>query len=270
MSDLSVTNHTDNWYSGVGHVFGGLRDATTGLPKGMFDFGNCPKVEVALNIERRKHKDSRGANRLTDKTQTVTKGGSISITLEDIKAKAVGLYLSANKVASGSGSYATSAYDTCVDSGLIVGSIWRLRKPNVSSLVVKDSAGSPATLVLDTDYRIVDADHGLIEILSLGSYTQPFKAQYVYAATDVVPAFNADDNLEFHIYCALLNTEPTTDQKLGFSVYRVVFDPVSVMSLINAEQGSFELKGEILRDPVLTADAAYGDFCRWEYIDANV
>lgn len=270
MPDLSITNFTDNFYSGAGHLFMATKDATTSLPKGMFDVGNSPKIEVALNIERRKHKDSRGANRLVDKIQTVTKGGEFRATLEDIARKNMGVYLSGNQQTLASGSYASSDFDICVDSALAVGSIWKLRKPNVSSLVIKDSAGSPATLDLNTHYRIVDADHGLVEILSLGSFTQPFKAQYTYAATQAVTALSADDNTEYYIYVALLNTEPQTDQKLGFDVYRVVFDPAQVLSLINSEQGSFEIKGEILRDPVLTASADYGDFCRWVYVDANV
>lgn len=269
-ADISVTNFTDNWYSGTGNVFLGLRDSTTGLPKGMFPLGECPKVEVAFSLERRKHTSSRSANRTIDKIQTKTKSGEFRVTIEDIARKNLGLALSGDPVTIAAGSYATSNYDTCPDSALVVGSVWRLRQHNVSTLVIKDSAGSPAILVLNTDYRIVDAAHGLVEILSLGSYTQPFKAQYSYAQTIVVPAFNADDNREFFIYVALINTEPTTDQRVGFECYRTVFDAAGVMALINADQGSFDLKGELLRDPVLYANANYGEFCRWIYADANV
>lgn len=267
---LIITNQTDNWYSGAGNVLLGEKNSTNSLPKSMFDLGNLPKVEVALNVERRKHKDSRGANRLVDKIQTVTKGGEIRLTLEDIGIKNFGLYLSATSQTIAASSFTTGSPDICPDSAMAVNGIWKLRKPNVSSLVIKDSAGSPATLVLDTDYRIVDADHGLVQILSLGSYVQPFKAAYSYAQTIVVPAFSADDNKEWYLYCATENTEPTTDQKIGFHVYRVVFDPTQLLSLINADQGSFDLRGEILRDPILYADAQYGEFCRWDYVDANV
>lgn len=267
---LIITNQTDNWYSGAGNVLLGEKNSTNSLPKSMFDLGNLPKVEVALNIERRKHKDSRGANRLIDKVQTVTKGGELRLTLEDTAVKNFGLYLSATQQTIAAGSFTTGSPDICPDSAMAVNGIWKLRQPNVSSLVIKDSAGSPATLTLDTDYRIVDADHGLVQILSLGSYVQPFKAAYSYAQTIVVPAFSADDNKEWYVYCAIENTEPTTDQKIGFHVYRVVFDPTQLISLINADQGSFDLRGEILRDPILYANAQYGEFCRWDYVDANV
>jgi len=270
MPDISITNFADNWFSGAGQVFAGLRDAVTGLPKGMFPFGNCPKVEVAMNIERRKHKDSRTANRTQDKVQTVTKGGEFRVTLEDIARKNVGLYLSGNQVTIAASSYSSGSPDISNDSALAVGSIWKLRKPNVSSLVIKDSTGSPVTLTLGTHYRIASAKDGLVEILSLASLTQPLKAEYSYAQTIVVTGLSADDNLEYYIYCAVTNTEPTTDQSLGFHCYRVVFNPAQVMSLINSDQGSFELVGEILRDPVLASDTQFGEFCRWDFLDANV
>src|SRR5436190_18252137 len=115
---MSITNFADNWYSGAGDVFIGLKNTTNGLAKSMFSLGNLPKVEVKLNIERRKHKDSRGANRLIDKVQTQTKGGEINLTLEDIARKIMGVYLSGNEVSIGSGSYATSSYDVCPDSAM--------------------------------------------------------------------------------------------------------------------------------------------------------
>ena len=269
-SDLSITNFADNWYSGTGLVMAGLRDSTTGQPKGMFPFGECPKVEVALNIERRQHFSSRSANRVMDKVQTKTKGGKFRVTVEDVAKKNVGLFLSADAVIIGASSYSSGSPDICADSALAVGSIWKLRKGNVSSLVIKDSTGSPVTLTLGTHYRIVDAAHGLVEILSLASLTQPFKAEYSYAATTVVTAFSADDNREYYIYVALINTEPTTDQRIGFHCYRVVFSPASVLALINSDQGSFDLEGDILRDPVLASDTNYGEFCRWDFVDANV
>lgn len=269
-ADISVTNFVDNWFSAVGNVFLGLRDSTTGLPKGMFPLGECPKVEVAFNIERRKHTSSRSQNRTIDKIQTKTKGGEFRATLEDIARNNMKLLLSGDPVTIAASSYSSGSPDISVDSALVVGSIWKLRKGNISALVIKDSAGTPATLTLDTHYRIVDAAHGLIEILSLGALTQPFKAEYSYAQTIVVPAFNADDNREWYVYVALINTEPTTDQRIGFDCYRVVFDPAGLLALINSDQGSFDIKGEVLRDPVLYSNTQYGEFCRWVYADANV
>lgn len=258
----------DNYYSGQGDVLIAKRDSS-GNPGSFFMVGNAPKFELAQNVERRKHQESRSGNRLTDKVQSTTKGGRINLTLEDIRKDNVALLLGGSKVAGGSGSYSSGSPDT-FPSGLAVGSIVKLAKPNASSIVVKDSAGTPATLTLNTHYRVLDADFGLVEILSLGSFTQPFKAEYSYAATDFVTALTANDDDEYFVYGAMLNTEGTpADQKVGVSVYRVVFDPAALLALINNEQGSFDISGEVLRDNSRAADANFGGFARFEYVDAN-
>lgn len=50
--------------------------------------------------------------------------------------------------------------------------------PDASTIVIKDSDGTPATLTLDTDYEFVAKNGSMIRILSLGSYTQPFTIDY--------------------------------------------------------------------------------------------
>jgi hypothetical protein len=257
-----------NYFSGQGVVLIAKLDSG-GNPGAFFMVGNAPKFELAPSVERRKHQESRTGNRLYDKVQTTTKGGRVNLTLEDIRKDNLALLLGGSKVSLGSGSFTSGSPDT-FPTGLVVGSIVKLAKPNASALIIKDSAGTPATLALGTNYRILDADYGLVEILSLGSLTQPFKAEYSYAATDVVTALTANDDDEYAVYGALLNTEGTpTDQKIGCHVYRVVFDPAALLALINNEQGSFDISGEVLRHATKSADANFGGFARFEYIDAN-
>lgn len=257
----------DNFFSGQGDILLAKRDAA-GNPGSFWMLGNSPKCEVALNVERRKHQESRSGLRIQDKIQTKVKGGQLSFTVEDIRKDNVALFLMGNKVALSSGSYSGSNYDT-FPSGLAVGSIVGLAKPNASSIVVKDSAGTPATLVLNTDYEVLDSGHGLIRILNLGSYVQPFRAQYSYAATDRITGLEAADDAEYYVRIANTNTEAIPDQRIGVHVYRVVFDPTKLLSLINEDQGSFDIQGEILRDAVRALDSNFGGFCAWDYIDAN-
>jgi hypothetical protein len=258
-----------NLYSGQGVILLAKLSTSNGARGSFFRIGNSPKFELSFNVERRKHKESMSGQRLVDKVQSTTKGGRVKMTIEDIRRDNLALLMSGSKVSLGSGSYSGSTYDA-FPSGLVVGSIVQLTHPNASSIVVKDSAGSPATLVPNTDYRVLDADHGLIEILSLGSYTQPFRAQYSYAATDVITGLTANDDDEYELYLAAVNTEGSpTDQAMGVQIYRIVFDPTQLMSLINDEQGTFELEGEVLRHSSKADDSNYGGFCRLLYIDAN-
>ncbi len=258
----------DNHFSGQGDVLIAKRNSA-GNPGAFWLVGNAPKFEVAPTIERRKHKESRSGQRLTDRIQSTTKGGKLNITLEDIRKDNVALLLLGKKVTLGSGSYISGSPDT-FPTGLVAKNVVKLARPNVSSLVIKDSGGSPATLVLGTDYRILDAKHGIVEILQVSGLTQPFKAEYSYAATDVVTAMEAEDDDEYYVYFAGINTEVNPDQRVGMDIYRVVFDPTQLMALINEEQGSFELSGEILRDAERAANANFGGFARLLFIDANL
>jgi hypothetical protein len=260
-------NFKDNYYSFQGGIYLYKRNASGQRTGGWF-IGNAPKASLDLSVDRRTHKESTSGQRLTDKVTTTTKKGRLKMTLEDIQKKNL-LLAFAGTEQSLSGSYSGSNYDTFA-SDLAVGDIVKLDKFNVSTLVIKDSAGTPATLVLDTDYKIHSAKHGLIEILNLGSYQQPFRAQYAYAATTVITGYTAADDEEYYVYCALNNDEPATDQAIGIEIYRNIFDPVAALALINDEQGQLEMEAEVLRDATRADNTQFGGFFRWVYADANL
>jgi hypothetical protein len=256
-----------NYFSGQGDVLIAKR-SSAGVPGAFWLIGNAPRFEVKPTMERREHRESRSGNRLVDKTQTTTKGGTLDLTFEDIRKDNLALLLSGKKVTLASGSYTAGSPDA-FPSGLVVGSIVKLTRPNASSIVIKDSAGTPATLTLGTHYRVLDVKHGLVEILSLGAFVQPFKAEYSYTQTDIVTQFEANDDDEYWVYFAGVNTEGSPDQQIGMDLYRVVFNAAELIALINEEQGSFDISARILRDEVKATDANFGGFARWLYIDAN-
>lgn len=265
---MLLDNLNANFFSGQGQVIVHKRNAA-GIIGGGFLLGNVPKFEVKPTMERREHQESQSGQRLIDKVQTTTKGGTLDMTLEDIRHDNLALLLSGKKVTLAAGSYTSGSPDT-FPTGLVVGNYVKLSRPNVSSLVITDSAGTPATLTAGTHYRLSDAKHGYVEILSLGAFTQPFKAAYSYGETKVVTMYEADDNDEYWVYFAGVNTEGTPDQSVGMDIYRVVFNVADLVALINQEQGSFDITARILRDNVRAADANFGGFARWYYIDANV
>jgi hypothetical protein len=256
-----------NYFSGQGQVLVAKR-SSAGIPGAFWLVGNAPKFEVKPSMERREHKESQSGARLIDKVQTTTKGGTLDLTLEDIRKDNLALLLSGKKVTLASGSYTSGSPDT-FPSGLVIGSLVKLTRPNASSIAITDSAGTPATLTAGTHYVVRDSKHGIIEILNLGAFTQPFKAAYSYAQTDVITAFEANDDDEYWVYFAGINTEGSPDQQIGMDIYRVVFNAAELIALINEEQGSFDISARVLRDPVRAADANFGGFARWLYIDAN-
>lgn len=258
----------DNYVEFQGKFF--LAKRTNNVRGEIYFVGNVPSAKISPSYARREHKESTSNNRTVDHTQVTEKKALFSLTLEDIQKKNLELALGGKIVAAASSSYSGSSYDT-FPSGLAVGSLVKLEKQKPTSIVVKDSAGTPATLTLDTHYKIHDAKHGIIEILSLGAFTQPFRAQYAYGGVDIITGMEGDDSQEWYGYCALYNTFPTTDQALGLEIFRMQFDPTKVLELINNDnQGSLEIDGTVLRDATAATDSEKGGYFRHIYLDANL
>lgn len=261
----------NNYANLQGKIYLGRLNAD-GTRAGAWYIGNCSQGSVSLTRETAEHKESTSGNRLIDKISTKQKGGTIKLSLEEIIKANLVAALGADEAVSASGSYTGSSYDA-FGAGLKVGDVVKLRQANISSLVVKDSSGASfsasGTLTLGTDYKILDPVHGIIQILSLGSYTQPFRAQYAYAATDIVPAFTASDAREHYLYCALQNTERSPYQPVGVEVYRINLSPLAELPLITEEIGKLELEGKILADDTKAADSQFGSFMRYIYVGAN-
>lgn len=256
----------ENPWSFQGEIYIAKLNATTKLPdSGWFWFGNVPKGEIAPKIERRKKNESWSGLRQVARTAIKSREYNGTMTVEDLHKEIIAPALLAKKVTTAGGSITNETHG----SALVVGSVVKLKNPNASSIVVTDSAGSPATLVNNTDYKILDAKHGLIEILSLGSYTQPFKFAYTAAATLVLTGMEADDSDEYAIYCKLINTEDAPDQAIGFEVYRLQIDPTALLAVINEDQGSLDISFQGLRHNTHANDSERGGYFRWIYVDAN-
>ena len=248
-----------------GQIYVGIRTPVTGVPGPLWWVANCPKAELAPKVERRIKRESWSGFREISKSRIKTRDAELTMTLEDINVNNVKIGLLGKNVTTAGGAITAEAFPT-----VAVKDVVKLKYPNATSIVITDSAGSPATLVLGTDYKVLDPKAGLIEILSLGAYTQPFKAAYTAAAVPVITGMEADDATEYYIYCALINTEPSTDQPIGIEIYRTAFDPTALLALINEDQGSFDVKATVLRDPVRALSNETGGYFRWIYNTANL
>lgn len=71
--------------------------------------------------------------------------------------------------------------DEVQPAGLVAGDVITTNNKRISSVVITDSAGSPATLTLTTDYVITDAHDGIITLVNVTGFTQPFHVAYAYA-----------------------------------------------------------------------------------------
>lgn len=243
------------YFSGQGRVYIATR-AMNGLPAAMRWVGNVPELKITLETEKLEHKESSSGQRQTDLSLITGKKASVEFSLEEFTSDNLALALYGVK-ASITGSTVTAE---TLANPLAVGDYARLANGKVSSVVVKDSAGTPATLVAGTDYEVASSDHGTLKILNIGSYVQPFKADYSYGEQVNVSLFQAaapDLWLRFEG----LNTADALKPVL-IELYKVMLDPLAELALISDDLAKLTLSGAALYDASKVGDANLGQFGR--------
>jgi hypothetical protein len=243
------------YFRGQGRLFLASRDVN-GNKTAITWVGNVSALSVSLETETLEHKESYTGQRLTDVKLITGKSAKVTATLEswDLDNLALGLYGQKVTVTG------ASVTNEVLPSGLAVNDIVQTANPKISTVVVKDSAGTPATLTLGTHYSIDDASYGRIKILNLASFVQPLKVDYAYAARKDVGMFTQsvpERWLSFHgLNTAVGNTPIIVD------LFRVQLDPMSQLPLIGDEIAGYELAGEALVDDTKSASSPLGQFGR--------
>lgn len=247
-------------FSFQGKVYLGTR-LTGGLPGALVDVGDAPTCNLTLTTDTETRKESRTGKRLESARLPTGKSAALALTLNYFSKEnlALGLHGTVRTVAGSTVSAET------FPTGLAVGDAVALEHGNVSSLVITDSAGSPVTLTLNTDYTIDSAENGVIKIKNLGSYTQPFKAAYTYGNSVDVTMFDADPPQRYFLLDGI-NT--VTNEKVKVRLYKVQLDPTSELPLINESFGQMSLNGAVLYDDEAELDADLGPFGKIEMPEA--
>jgi hypothetical protein len=239
-------------FSFQGKVYLGARLAG-GLPGALRWVGDAPKCDVSLATENEERKESYSGNRLTSARLQTGKTATVALTLNwaDADNLALGLYGSKLAVSSG------TVTDEALPDDLAVGDRVALKYGGISAVTITDSAGTPVTLTANTHYRIDSANGGVIEILNLGSFTQPFTADYTHTASADVAMFT-ETPPERYVFLDGINTVDNSPVRLH--LYRVKLDPMATLPLINEGFGSIEMTGSVLYDSEAAEDTTLGGF----------
>ena len=247
------------FFSGQGKVFAGTRDVN-GNAQAFRYLGNCAALSVSLETDVLEHKESTSGQRLTDLRLIRQKTAQFSAQLEEFEPKNLALAMYGADSTIAAGSFVDPGTPDTLPSGIVAQDFVRLRRQDISSLSIKDSAGSPATLTLNTHYRIESAKHGSIQFLNVGTFVQPFKAFYTFAAaTNVNMLTGALPERWFRFEG--LNTADGNKPVL-VELYRVALNPLRELGLISDELLQMELSGNGLYDATKAADAELGQFGR--------
>ena len=160
----------------------GGQDGAAG--NGMLDLGNLPEIafqRVISEIEHFAYVASASA-RLKDLNIVTDLGFKIPVTIDELFAENWNILMFGNGTTTQTQS-ASSATAEDHNAPVILDRSIFTTFTNISSLVVKGSAGTP-TYVLDTDYELINAVTGEIKILASGSITTglALELDYDYAA----------------------------------------------------------------------------------------
>lgn len=251
-----------DYFSGQGKLY--VSPIVAGVPGAFRWFGNTPSYKVQFSTSKKQHKESSTGQRLLDNTLTTENKATVSAELEAFSEDNLALAVRGAATAIASGTVVTGTPDICPADTLKVGEMWPLRHQMVSTVVIKDSASTPVT-VNSADY-IVDPTFGTVTFGNIGSYTQPFKASYSYAAVKSTGFFTqpiTEVALRFHG----LNTVTGDTRRVLVETYRVALDPTKELGLISDDYGKFVLDGDGLQDPTRNAsDPAFGPFGRMMFL----
>jgi hypothetical protein len=245
-------------FSFQGKVYLGTRNAVTGKLEKPVWMGNCAPLGIELSTESDEMTESFSGSRLPYDRFVGAKGAKITMTLHEWLPSSLAMALHSAQITVTSGTVSNEAMPT----GLVAGDKVKLDKGLISSLVITDSNGTPATVPNDgTKYVIDSAKGGIVSWLDVASYTQPFKAAYSYAAASGYALFS---NPSPERYLLLDGTNTQNNKAVMARIFRVRFDPISNLDLIHDKFGSLQLAGSALYDEINAADSNMGGFGRFD------
>ena len=249
-------------YSFQGKIYLGMRDAVSGQPQGLQWVGDADQCQVKLSTTTDERQESWSGQRLTSVRLVTAKKAELSLQLNEFSPLNLGLALYGNTINVTTGTVTAES----LPANIAAGDTIALDNRDVSAVVLTDSTATPKTLVAGTDYNVVSAASGLIQILNIGTYTQPFKAAYSYAAAIQIPMFQTAVPERYLVLDGVNTVDGTT---VKVRLYRCVFDPASQLDLISSKLAQFALAGSVLFDQVNYANSNMGGFGRIELAGAT-
>lgn len=230
-----------------------------GVPGAFRWVGNMPDFAPAFATDKFEHKEAWSGQRQTDLVITTANTSTIEGTIEDWSPANVALLTRGKAVKQAT----TAVVDEVGPAALVAGDLWVLKNAKITTLTVKDSAVTPATVALNTNYT-VDLETGVITLVNVGSFTQPFKASYTPTAIDIV-AFFSQPVTEVALRFEGVNTADG-NKKVIAEFYKVSVDPTAEFPLIHEEAGQTKLSGNLLIDATKPASDQFGQFGRLIYL----
>ena len=244
------------YYSGQGVVMVGDYDAS-GNMLGMTALGNCPSLEISIDIEVDEHKESQTGQRATDlRKEKDTKVG-VKLTCENFVRDVLAMFTRGSFTAITAG----SATDFAME--FFKGKIMSLPHLSVSAVTITKGVTPLVAYVNDStpyDYRI-NAAAGSVKFADTPTTAglvdgDDLLVDYTYAAQAQVDSLTQGSTSRFLRFEGLNTADG--NKPVVVEVFKAQFDPAKVLSLISDESvQSFELEGSALADLTRTSGSKY-------------
>lgn len=241
------------YFLGQGKVYIASRDAA-GKPKAQRWLGDVSAAKLGLKVTKAEQKESYSGQRSTVKSIVIGKEATLDLTLLEISKENLSLALSGKSTILASGSVTGEA----LPLELVAGDRVSLKYPKVSTVVITDSAATPATL--DSAKYDVDADFGTITFKDITGVTQPLKAAYTHAALASVSMFTKQLEDVFIRYEGINLGEDGVPVVL--ELYKVNPEPLKDFALITDKFADMAISSSVLIDSSKPADGELGQFGR--------
>lgn len=237
-----------------GEVWMGDRSVTGTVP--YFDsFPEIDELVLAFSMEKVMHVSKRASMKVKDLSAAIMTGITGTLKVSTATPDMLKQFLFGAKAAVAAGTLTSVSFG----SGLEVGKWYKIPGDyrDIVLTFIKDSAGSPATLVNGTDY-IIDLAAGMVKILSIGSYTQPFLITGTSGAGTGVGLLN-ERKFEKWLRFKGINVADG-DNSVTLDLYKVQIDPTKALQLLASgnEPTTFEIEFECLKDTTKSATATFG------------
>lgn len=230
-------------FLGSGDLY--FRRTVGGVVGGWNRFGNATKLEIKENSDK-KERISKQVESYGDALDTVyiKKPTTIDIMLDDINHANLTLaFLGTEGTTSVAAGAAVSEAQTVVTVGTSV----QLLNGNASAVVVKDVTDT-TTYTVDVDYRVLDADLGLIFIIEGGAIASGdvLHISYSYAArTSSTIEGGTDSNIVVEL---MMKGENYVDQsKVKLAIYKAVLSPTAGIDFLDSNFATIPLAGTLVR-----------------------
>lgn len=241
-------------FSGVGKVSAYLR-TPAGNPSSGWDWGEVSRLSLSQQQNVEERNTSRDPSRTPVRRLPQNTASTIEMVSDEWNKKNVA------RACGGRIETVAAATDKTytLPTGVAVGDELILPDKAISNLVVTDSTGSPKTLVLGTNYEVLDPFAGRIKLLNLttgGAFVQPLHTEYDIAATTVITGLT-EGEVDLWLQMAGINTD--TGEKGVLDIFRVRFAVAEVIEWLNTGYADFTYKGTALADPTKTPTGPGGN-----------